>query len=933
VTIPAAPVSASAPVPAPLPRRSSGTSSLHFQGIKAVWRRELSSLLGNPLGYFFILVFVLATACWLFWFRGTQFFDRNISDLGLLVDAMPWFLAVLLAALAMGTWAREREAGTEELLLTLPLSVQDALIGKFLAVSSYFTLALACSLTNVLALAWLGHPDAGLIFANYVGWWLAGLAFAAVGIFASVLVTVPAIAFVVGAALCALLTGTATWLGWFDDFNRGVIPVFNVVIALGLIVGFLGAAALLLLSRRWRPGTAATIWAQILTLVFALALAVNLARWAERNGAYKDVSVEGLSSLSPSSVKLLKALDEPVTITAFISENIPPEMQLKAREIEDMLNAVARTSEHVKIDIRHPVDALDDAGQSATREFGLKTRKVATDEVTGQELEDVFLGAAVASGGNTQVIEYFDPGLSVEYELVRAIRSVTTDKKRVLGIAQTDLQMSSGFDFQSGSMTPEWEIVKEWRKQYDVRTVNLDSAVSSDIEAMVVPQPSSLTQAQIERLHDYIWAGHPTLLLEDPLPVVEANKPELIPSRPKKSANPYSQQDEGNGPKKGDLKPLWHSLGLEYDEDTVIASDYDPSHYFKGMLPNTFLWINREQTKAETDSPAVDGIGSLLFLFAGELKIASDKYSALSVSPLVRVTPGYPWGRVPLTDVVHFDYMGRPDIDQQSVPLPDFATDDQSPILAAEITGHMPAAYPEADPTVKVDPSSSIPPEKKTGVPSPKPVHVIVVTDTDCFSEMFFRLYRNENGQFSKDEMKELIDLRNVQFAGNAVDDLFGDTDFLELRTRRPVHRPLSRLADMLAASEDKATKATEEARSSATAQIDRIRSDNDRAIDQIKNDPSLDDNAKPQEVERITVINQRKLDLAMNDINLEADKKTAEAKSAQRREINAARNYVKLIAILTPAVLLLLLAVAVFIKRLVGERSHIPDSRKRAAA
>jgi ABC-2 type transport system permease protein len=917
---------------APATRSGTGTSIIHFNGLKAVWRRELSSLLGNPLGYFFILAFVLATAIWLFWFRGNQFFARNISDLGLLVDAMPWFLAVLLPALAMGSWAREREQGTEELLLTLPLSVSDALIGKFFAVGSYFTIALACSLSNVLALAWLGSPDLGLVFANYLGWWLAGLSFAAVGIFASVLVTVPAIAFVVGAMLCALIAGTAYWSQWFDDFNRGVVPLFNVVVSLGIIVAFLGAATLLLSSRRWRPGSASTVWAQVLTLTFAIILAVNLAHWANRKGAFKDVSVEGLSSLSPDSDKLLQSLEQPVTITAFISENLPPQIQLKAEEVEYKLKAVARTSGRVTVKINHPVDALDDAGQAASREFGLKSRKVPVEEVSGREPEDVFLGAAVTCGGNTQVIEYFDPGLSVEYELIRAVRSVALSKKHVLGLAQTDLQMTSGFDFQSGGMTPEWEIVKEWKKQYEVRPVNLDSAVAPEIEVLVVPQPSSLTQPQIEHLHDYIWNGRPTLLLEDPLPVVEAGKPELIPSRPKKSSNPYGGGGEDqNTPKKGDLKPLWGALGIDYDENTVIASDYNPMHAFKGLIPNTFLVVNRTDTKSETDSPAVAGIDSLLFLFAGELKVSPDKYSALTVTPLVRVTPHYPWTRVPMTDIVHFDYMGHMDIEQQSVPVPDFNESEKTPIIAAEITGRMPSAYPELDPGVKVDPSAAAQPEKKVGIPSAKPVHVIVVSDTDCFSEMFFRLYRNENSQFSTDDTRMLTEMRNVQFAGNAVDALFSDDKFAALRTRRPVSRPLVRLETMLAESQKKKEHDVEEARTDAKTQIDRLRSDNENSVQAIKDDANLDDNAKQQAIERVTVMNQRKLEIAMNDINLTADKKMSEAKSTERRDIRVARSYVQVVAIVTPAVLLLLLALGVFIKRLSSESSHIPESRKRA--
>src|SRR5687768_2776269 len=98
-------------------------STFNWAGLSAIWRRQLGSLLGNPLGYIFILAFVVASA--LILFLPNTIFTRNLCDLGLLlnqggVPIMPLLLAVLLPALAMGVWASEREQGTEEVLLTLP---------------------------------------------------------------------------------------------------------------------------------------------------------------------------------------------------------------------------------------------------------------------------------------------------------------------------------------------------------------------------------------------------------------------------------------------------------------------------------------------------------------------------------------------------------------------------------------------------------------------------------------------------------------------------------------------------------------------------------------------------------------------------------------------------------------------------------------------
>src|ERR1043165_9998186 len=135
------------------------SSVINVPGLTAVWRRQLGSLIGNPLGYVFILAFVLISAGILF--LPDAWFSRALCDLGPLLSfqgapIMAILLAVLVPALAMGAWSTERDSGTEELLLTMPLSLLDAVLGKYLAIVTYASLALLCSLSNVAILAWLG---------------------------------------------------------------------------------------------------------------------------------------------------------------------------------------------------------------------------------------------------------------------------------------------------------------------------------------------------------------------------------------------------------------------------------------------------------------------------------------------------------------------------------------------------------------------------------------------------------------------------------------------------------------------------------------------------------------------------------------------------------------------------------------------------------
>ncbi len=440
----------------------------------------------------------------------------------------------------------------------------------------------------------------------------------------------------VGVLFCALTNYLGTSLDYYSNFNRGVLPLVNMVVSLGVIAFGLGAAILVLASRRWRPGSSGRVWSQVMTLLFAVILAVNLGKIGYSNGLYKDITAEQLSSLSPGSYGLIRELKSPVTITAFISAKLPTELLLKGKEVEDKLSAIGRANSQVSVKIRRPQDEFDEAGEARRPRLRHQAPSGAeVDEATGREPVDIFLGCSITCAGNTQVIDYFDPGLSVEYELMRAVSSVLQDKKPTLGIAQTDLSMNGGFDMSGGmmggGMIPQWEVVKEWAKQYKVQEVNLDSDVDPEVGVLVVAQPSSLTQPQIEHLHHYIFSGRPTLILEDPV-FVSSRKASLIPSQPKQPVNPYAGGEEQGGPKKGDIKPLWHALGLDYDEDQLVASEYDPSHYFHGnKMPNTILWTDRpRRPRARPPTPAMQGINTLLFFFAGQLR------------PRATSTPGSP---------------------------------------------------------------------------------------------------------------------------------------------------------------------------------------------------------------------------------------------------------------------------------------------------
>ena len=926
--------------------------------IKAVAARQLGGLLGNPLGYVFILAFVAATAAAIFLIGGDSFLARNIADLQPLHAAMPWLLVVLLPALAMGSWAQERELGTEELLLTMPLSTLDAVLGKWVAIVVYFTLALLCSLSNVVVLAWLGSPDAGLIAANYLGWWLAGSVAAAFALLASVLVPLSSVAFVLGVLLCALVMGHAQvvkageWAvsvlsfgaipvdgrlgaGWFDAFNRGLVPFGHVVGALAAAAAAIGAAVAVLASRRWRPADRGTVVGQIASLVFGVILAINLGGIANRFGAGADITSERLASLSSESRSLVTALPAPVTVHLYVSadEVLPSDLRLRAQEIGDKANALARSSGgRITIDMQRPKDALDPAAAAAEREFRITSRKVPSRTVTGRELADVYLGAAVTSAGRTETIAHFDPGLSVEYELVRAIRAVASAKKPVLGVAVTDLNLLEDFDMGAQRMTQEWSIVKEWRRQYQVQRVDLKSPVAAEVEVLVVPQPSTLTQPEIENLHAYVWKGGPTLILEDPLPLFQgmgARRYDLIASHPKRdtSRNPYGGQS-GEVPPKGDLQPLMRALGIAWAPSRVAWSDYIPSDFFRRILPPHFTWVARSQGSFATDHPAVAGLQSLMFANPGDLRVADDRPAGMAVTPLVRLAGKAAWGSDSVSDLLQPGWDGQP---QGVNPSKRKISGDptQPAIVAMAATGTMAAAYPvEVPSATATGATTAAPVERRVGLPSLKPVNVIVVADLDWIADELFELYRNEGNRMDGEQFKFLLDLANVPFTGNVVDALAGDTGFNAIRTRRPVSRPLTRIESVITETSEAVLKAQQAADAAFEAEIAKVQANLDKGVEDIRQRDDLEPSAKEHLVKELLEANVSKLDRNRTELRTRFDRQVREATIQQRRDVDAYQTWIKVMAIAIPALLLAILAVVVWAMRRSAERTTIPANR-----
>jgi ABC-2 type transport system permease protein len=204
--------------------------------VATIFRRELSGYFATPLAYVFIVIFLVLAA--VFTFQVGGFLERGQADLQSFFRWHPWIYLVLIPAISMRLWAEERNSGSIELLMTLPIELWQAVLGKFLAAWCFAGVALLLTFPMWITVNYLGHPDNGVIAAGYLGSWLMAGSFLAIGMCLSAATRNQVIAFVTAA-----LVGFLFLLAGFPlvlDLIRGVLPapVVEAIASLSFLTHF-----------------------------------------------------------------------------------------------------------------------------------------------------------------------------------------------------------------------------------------------------------------------------------------------------------------------------------------------------------------------------------------------------------------------------------------------------------------------------------------------------------------------------------------------------------------------------------------------------------------------------------------------------------------------------------------------------------------------
>ena len=857
----------------------------HSRVIRAIFFRELGGYFSTPTGYVFITLFVFLSAMAAFWQE--RFFATNLANLDQLNRFFPYLLVFFIPAIGMSLWAEEKKQGTEELLLTLPASDFQVVLGKYLAGVAIYTVALAFSLSHVVVLRWLGKPDPGLMITTYAGYWLMGASLLALAMLASLFTDNLTVAFILGAVFCSIpvflnsagtiVSGGTQRLAERLSVSEQFRDLASGVITLGAVAYFalLAGAALylnvaLLGRRRWPAGPKAPRLgrhllmraASLLVIVGAGALIASEARvrW--------DATSEKIHSLAPETAALLRNLERgnPVFIYAYFSPDVPRSYV----DVRNNLIAMLREFDAAGADAVHSriIETVKYSPQAreAQERYNIRPYRVPVTEESARAVNEIYLGLAFTCGSEEFVIPFFDRGLPVEYELMRSVRVVSRAKRRKVGILNTPAKLFGGFDFQSKAQTQDWSIVGELRKQYEVIQVAPDADYPADLDALVAALPSSLPQPQLDRLTEYVKRGKPVLVLLDPMPAFNL---ELAPNQIAQAESPFGPPPAS--PARANVKPLLDALGVAWQTNRIAWDGYNPHPQLKS-LPKEFVFIGKGFNQKE---PVTAGLQEMVLLYPGSLKPAGKT----TFTPLLETSDDS--GAVRWEDLVQRSLFGVA-INQNA---PHNAGKDRQ-VLAARVSG---------------------------------PVNAIIVADVDLIGEQFFELRRRgiENLNFD-----------NVTFVLNAVDQLAGDPSFIALRKRRPRHRTLEAVEARTRAYEAKRLSETQTAEALADLRLKEAQARLDRSVAEVERRTDLDEQTRRIMIANLQSVENRRLSVARTTIDDEKQRQIENARADMENSIRAIQNTIKLMAVALPPIPAFLVFIIVSIRRLRRERIGVSPDR-----
>ncbi len=761
--------------------------------IFAVFKREFFSLLGSAAAWVFLVIFLALSG--VLTFVVSDILSQGQADLSPFFNWMPVLFLFVIPALAMPLWSEERRLGTLELSLSYPIRISELVAGKFFAGLALLLFALLLTVGTPLTVAFYGKPDVSAILCGYLGAIMAGAVFLAVSCFCSALTKSQTASFLLSLMFCFLLIFTgfdriaaylSTYLPesvclWIERFSvfphyqafqRGLIDSSEIAYALlmTLLFLYLTTAALRFSSSGigslFLSGTLSDsyTWRQIGHLATGIVIAFYVYScliFAGGTVRFRiDATADKAYSLTEQSKKIAGSLERVVDLRLYISgekTGMPPPLKQYGQRVEWLLREFVAAS---KGKIRFTVVRLeeDSREEEEARMDGLQP--VSSSE-TG---ERYYLGLVCACGTKVLPIKELIPEreATLEYELVRTIKNVSRTTKPVVGIMSALPVLGTPPKPGEPGNKP-LTFATEIAADYTLKELSTDIAfIPDNIDVLVVFQPSDITPRALYALDQYLMHGGRAVILLDP-------NVQFLPAR---TARERVENMNKRTAGLGGLLPVW---GVSYDRDSVVGDmnfkfSPAPNGGVLRVLP-TVLDISSAGINSESTLTA--SLTRIFMASAGAFQVTTP-VKGLNYDVLVHTTTHS--GLFPsnaMDDQIFADFAQNPNA-ANGVEYP----------LVLEITGVFPSAFEQAPDASAMD-SGHKHLAKSTGSPA-----VVLFGDCDM-------LFKNANKRYEQDDNGQIRQIAwndNMTLFTNVLEKLCGDENMAQLRTRKPMSRPLVKI-------------------------------------------------------------------------------------------------------------------------------------------
>ncbi|OGW91105.1 MAG: hypothetical protein A3D28_03250 [Omnitrophica bacterium RIFCSPHIGHO2_02_FULL_63_14] len=624
-----------------------------------IFRREIGSYFNSAIAYIFVIVFVVF-ANGLFML---QFFQIGKADMRLFFNSLPFALIIFIPAISMRLWAEEKRTATYELLLTFPMRPHELVLGKYLASLFFYLFALASTLTIPVMIALVGKADPGPVIGGYLGVFLLGGFFLAIGIFLSGLCKDQIVAFIVtmivtfalyfvGTDLFAVfldgwVAGAGTFLknnlgmaGRLVDFGRGVIDLVDIVyfvLAIGALLFLNGLS----LEGRYRPKARLVFSAAVAVVTLSVVLVnwliqdVRIGRW--------DVTEARVHTISENSVKVLKGLKVPVRVKYYVSarEGMPTMLKSLEQEVSDKLEALrAASGDKVQWSVVR-LESVPDEKDPMRRT--LQNQGVTPFQVESVQRDEV----GVKLIFSTLVLEYKEKPLEIiprvlpgslqdtEYQILSRVFKMTLEERPKIAMVAP---------LKENELTPELTKVLEAAGQkgerlyeddyktaaallrnngYDVRRVALTKGdpIPAQTNMLLVLKPGKLSERQRFEIGRYLTEGGTVVVAAQGFEYTFERGDKGIEAKPEKLPL--------------DVNGLIEKWGVKVSPDVLFDEDSQVIALTTGQRIGPFALempiqfpnqINVRESSLNRSAAVMDRVPSLAYLWGSALDLSPDVF-------------------------------------------------------------------------------------------------------------------------------------------------------------------------------------------------------------------------------------------------------------------------------------------------------------------